>query len=123
AGDIGLVAAAIYIEDRYLPEKASSVALGQIDCLEAEMKESGRFAICRSYEEILRARAAGKICLLITMEGVEPLDTDLALLRKFYERGVRAIGLTHAGRNAAGEGGIFAPSGSSPAGLTAFGRE
>jgi membrane dipeptidase len=45
------------------------------------------------------------------------------LLRVFYELGVRAIGLTHARRNAAGSGGIFAPSGSPGDGLTAFGRE
>ena len=57
------------------------------------------------------------------MEGVEPLGTDLDLVRVFYELGVRAIGLTHARRNAAGNGGIFAPSGSPRDGLTAFGRD
>ena len=41
----------------------------------------------------------------------------------FYELGVRVIGLTHARRNAAGEGGVFAPSGSSRDGLTEFGRD
>src|SRR6185503_11526388 len=57
------------------------------------------------------------------MEGVEPLGTDLDLLRVFYELGVRVIGLTHARRNGAGTGGIFAPIGSSRDGLTAFGRD
>ena len=57
------------------------------------------------------------------MEGVEPLGGDLDLLRVFYELGVRAIGLTHARRNAAGSGGIFAASGSPRDGLTAFGRD
>jgi len=57
------------------------------------------------------------------MEGVEPLGTDLNLLRVFYELGVRAIGLTHARRNAAGAGGVFAATGSSRDGLTAFGRD
>jgi membrane dipeptidase len=41
----------------------------------------------------------------------------------FYELGVRSIGLTHARSNAAGHGGAFARSGSSPEGLTGFGRE
>src|SRR4029077_1438011 len=36
---------------------------------------------------------------------------------------VRMIGLTHARTNAAGHGGIFAPSGSPSEGLTAFGRD
>src|SRR6266496_1964559 len=123
AGDIGVLGVAIYIEDRYLPEMGLRVALDQISRLYTEAEGSGRFAICKSYEKILDARRAGKIALLITMEGVEPLGTDRELLRNFYELGVRAIGLTHARRNAAGAGGLFAPSGSSRDGLTAFGRD
>jgi membrane dipeptidase len=122
-GDIGVLGVAIYIEDRYLPEMGLRVALDQISRLYTEAKGSGRFAICKSYENILDARKARKIALLITMEGVEPLGTDRELLRSFYELGVRAVGLTHARRNAASAGGLFAPSGSSPDGLTAFGRD
>src|SRR5204863_8360143 len=44
-------------------------------------------------------------------------------LRIFFELGVRAIGLTHVRRNAAGSGGVFAASGSSLDGLTRFGRD
>src|SRR6266498_5235856 len=123
AGDIGSLGVAIYIEDRYLPEMGLRVALDQISRLYAEVEGSGRFAICKSCENILDARKARKIALLITMEGVEPLGTDRELLRNFYELGVRVIGLTHARRNAAGAGGIFAPGGSSRDGLTAFGRD
>jgi membrane dipeptidase len=123
AGDSGVLGVAIYIEDRYLSEMGLRVALDQISRLYTEAEGSGRFAICKSYENILDARKARKIALLITMEGVEPLGTDQELLRSFYELGVRAIGLTHARRNAAGAGGLFAPSGSSRDGLTAFGRD
>src|SRR5437867_11209805 len=84
AGNIGVVGVAIYIEDRYLPEMGLRVALDQISRLYTEAGESGRFAICKSHEEILDARKARKIALLITMEGVEPLGTDLELLRAFY---------------------------------------
>jgi membrane dipeptidase len=123
AGNIGVVGVAIYIEDRYLPEMGLRVALDQVSRLYTEAEQCGRFVICKSCEQILAARKAGKIALLITMEGVEPLGTDLNLLRVFYELGVRAIGLTHARRNAAGDGGIFAPTGSPRDGLTAFGRD
>src|SRR5437667_3891029 len=123
AGDIGILGAAIYIEDRYMPGMGLRVALDQISRVYADAEESRRFAVCKSYREMLDARKAGKIALIITMEGVEPLGTDLDLLRVFYELGVRAIGLTHARRNAAGAGGIFAPTGSSRDGLTAFGRD
>jgi len=123
AGNIGVLGSAIYIEDRYLPEMGLRVALDQIARLYAQAEQGARFAICKSYQEILDARKDRKIALLITMEGVEPLGTDLDLLRVFYELGVRVIGLTHARRNAAGDGGIFAPSGSPRDGLTAFRRD
>src|SRR5439155_14735362 len=122
-GDIGVVCVAIYIEDRYLQDAGLRVALDQIGRLYAETQACPRFVICKSYPDVQKTREEGKIALLITMEGAEPLGTDLNLLRIFYEVGVRSIGLTHARSNAAGHGGIFASSGSSPAGLTPFGRE
>ena len=123
AGHMGVIAAAIYLLDGYLPEMALRVALGQIARLYTEVDTTAAFAICRSYSDIEAARQAGRIALLITMEGVEPLGSDLNLLRSFYELGVRQIGLTHARRNYAGDGGVFAPTGSARHGLTAFGRD
>ena len=122
-GDIGTVAAGIYIEDQYVPDKALEVALGQVARIYVEVESCDRFAICRSYAEIKRAREQGKIALLIAMEGAEPLGTDLNLLRIFYELGLRVIGLTHARSNAAGSGGVFASTGSSSKGLSGFGVE
>src|SRR5438094_3362585 len=122
-GNMRVLGAAIYIEDRYLPESGLRVALDQIARLYAGTQACQRFAICKSVREIQNAREEGKIALLITMEGVEPLGSDVHLLRVFYELGVRSIGLTHARRNAAGDGGVFAPTGSSGDGLTAFGRD
>jgi membrane dipeptidase len=123
AGSIGVVGVALYLEDKYLPEMALRVALDQIARLYTEVDRCERFVICRSNREILRARANGRIAFLITMEGVEPLGSDLDLLRVFYELGVRSIGLTHARRNAAGDGALFAASGSPGDGLTPFGRD
>ena len=76
AGNIGVVGVAIYIEDRYLPDAGLRVALDQIARLYAETQACQQFAICKSYREIQKAREEGKIALLITMEGVEPLGTD-----------------------------------------------
>jgi membrane dipeptidase len=123
AGDIGVAGAAIYLEDRYLPEMALRAALDQVARLHLEVGESERFAVCRSYREILEAREQKKIALLLTMEGVEPLGSDLDLLRIFYELGLRSLCLTPARRNAAGDGAVFAASGSPRGGLTAFGRD
>jgi membrane dipeptidase len=123
AGGMGIIGAALYIEDRYLPERGLQVALDQIARLYTEAEQSKRCMVCRSHDDIERAIDSKRIGFLITMEGVEPLGDDLDLLRAFYELGVRAIGLTHARTNAAGHGGIFAATGSSPEGLTPFGRD
>ncbi|HYR23789.1 MAG TPA: membrane dipeptidase [Chthoniobacterales bacterium] len=123
AGGMGLIGAAIYIEDRYLPERGLQVALDQIARLYTEAEQSKCCVVCRSHQEISSALDSKKVGFLITMEGVEPLGDDLDLLRAFYELGLRAVGLTHARTNAAGHGGIFAASGSSPEGLTPFGGD
>jgi membrane dipeptidase len=123
AGDIGVAGVALYLEDRYLPELGLRTALDQIARLYKEVDQSDRFAICRTHGEILRAREQKKIAFVLTMEGVEPLGADLDLLRVFYELGLRSLCLTHVRRNAAGDGGLFAATGSPRGGLTPFGRD
>jgi len=61
SGDIGVLAAAIYIEDRYLPEMGLRVALDQAARLHAEVEACPRLRICRSFAEISQARQAGQI--------------------------------------------------------------
>ena len=48
AGDVGVLAAAIYIEDQYLPDSALTVGLDQIARLYLERDRSDCFAICKS---------------------------------------------------------------------------
>lgn len=123
AGHIGLLGAAIYIEDQYLPDQALRVGLDQVALLYQELEVTPRLMLCKTLADIRRAQVEGRIGLLLTMEAAEPLGDDLSLLRIFYELGLRAISLTHARANAAAAGGIFAASGSPPHGLTTFGRK
>ncbi len=122
AGDMGVLGVAIYVEDRFL-DKALDVALSQVARLHTGVAYAEQLVICRTFAEIRDARTRGQIALLLTMEGAEPLGTNLELLRIFYELGLRAISLTHARPNAAANGGIFAANGSPAEGLTAFGRD
>ena len=122
SGDIGVLGVATYVEDRFL-DRSLSIALCQVARLYAGAERTEKMSICRTHEEISRAREKGHIALLLTMEGAEPLGTDLDLLRIFYELGLRAISLTHARPNAAASGGIFAANGSPLEGLTDFGRD
>lgn len=123
SGDIGLLGVALYVEDQYLGEQSLGVALDQIALLLAEIEVTPHLTFCRTFAEIERAQSEGRIGLLLTMEGAEPLGDNLNLLRIFYELGLRSISLTHARVNAAAAGGIFAASGSPATGLTTFGRE
>lgn len=84
AGRIKLVGAALYIEDHYLPEMALRVALDQIALLHEEIELAEQdVLLCYSYADIVQAQQEDKIGILLTMEGVEPLGTDLHLLRVF----------------------------------------
>jgi membrane dipeptidase len=122
AGRANLLGVATYVEDKHLPD-ALRVALDQVALLREEIERTPQLMFCKTFAEIKKARAAGRIGLLLTMEGAEPLGEDLNLVRIFYELGLRSICLTHARENAAAAGGIFAPSGSPAYGLTDFGRD
>src|SRR5947208_11639113 len=91
-GGMGIIGAAVYIEDRYLPERGLQVALDQISRLYTEAEQSKRCVVCRTHQEIACVLDSKKIGFVITMEGVEPLGDDLDLLGAFYELGLRAIG-------------------------------
>lgn len=113
----------LFISDRFYPEMATRNALDQIACLYEELDESAEhFALCRTSAEIKTAVQAGKIALLLSLEGAEPLGNDLSLLRVFYELGVRLLGLVWSRRNFAGDGAFFHPRREgTKGGLTDFG--
>jgi membrane dipeptidase len=123
SGNVALLGIALYVEDEYLPDDALRVALDQVALLQEELSANSRLKLCRSFLEIEAAQRDRQIALLLTMEGVEPLGSDLHLVRIFHELGLRMISFTHARENAAAAGGIFAASGSPAHGLTTFGRE
>jgi membrane dipeptidase len=100
---------AIYSGPEHLPEQALRRALDQIAALHAELEESPRAALCVSHREVVQAVAEGKKAFLLSLEGAEPLGSDLGLLTIFHRLGVRALGITHALRNYAADGAFFEP--------------
>lgn len=122
AGGVDLLISSIFIDDRHVPEMALRRALDQIACMHEELAQCPDLVLCRSVAEIRAARAAGKIALLLSFEGVEPLGNDLNLLRAFYELGVRGIGIVWSRRNYAADGCFFQPRREGrKGGLTDFG--
>lgn len=57
-----------------------------------------------SAEDIVRAKQANRVALLLSMEGAEGLEGDLASLRTLYRLGLRSLGITWNRRNEAADG-------------------
>lgn len=104
-GGLNVVVSSIYVDGEFLPEMALRRALNQVSALYAEIDESpDKIMLCKNYDDIFTAKNEGKIGIILSFEGVEPLYNDLSLLRVFYELGVRIIGLTWSRRNYAADG-------------------
>jgi membrane dipeptidase len=109
AGGIDARVLALYSPPDYLPELALRRALDAIAALQSELDQSPGAALCTTGTDIVRAKSEGKKAFVLGMEGVDPLGSDLGLLRIFYELGVRVLGITHAQRNYAADGAFFEP--------------
>ena len=125
AGGVKAIVSSLFLHSYFLPEMALRKALDQVACLLAEQKAFGdRMALCRTACELEAAAAAGKVGILLSFEGLEPLGNDIALLSVFYELGVRGVGLAWSRRNFAADGCHFSPKREGrKGGLTPFGVE
>lgn len=119
-----LVVAAIYVDDVYLPELALRVALDQIVELTEEVKDCDDFMLVTKKADMKKAVEENKIGIMISLEGVEPIQKDINLLTVFYKMGVRGLGLTWSRRNFAADGSYFGNiEEGTRGGLTPFGIE
>lgn len=122
---VELIVSAIYLSRMDSDEAYYREALAQIDALEEELATlNGAVVLCTDGEQIRQTRSEGKIALLLSLEGAEPIGTDLAKLDEFYGRGVRLLGLTWSRENHVGHGAGYGPDGETDTlGLKPFGKE
>jgi membrane dipeptidase len=110
AGGVNVIIAAVFVDSQFLPEMGLRKALSQISALYEEVRESpDKLMICYNSEDMERAKETGRVGFVLSLEGAEPIGTDLSLLRVFYELGVRNLGLVWSRRNAVGDGSFFSP--------------
>lgn len=123
AGGVNIIIAAIFIDSSFISQMALQKALNQVAALYEEVQESpDKLMICRDSKDMILAQKSGKIGFLLSLEGVEPIGTDLSLLTVFYELGVRNVGLVWSRRNAVGDGSHFSPvREGTKGGITSFG--
>lgn len=123
AAGVGLIVAAIYLDTRACYAEYYPEALAQMEALEAELACQSEVVLCRTGAELAQTWREGKIALLLSLEGAEPLGEDLCRLEEFCRRGVRLLGLCWSRENAAGFGAGYEPGGVTDSiGLKPFGR-
>lgn len=111
---------ALWCAPEYYP--SATIRVGEmLDALLGQVEAGGpgvRLALTAG--DIRRAHAAGQLAVLINIEGAEPIQGSLAMLRNFYRLGVRMMGLVWNHRNQVADGAAEEASGG---GLTQFGRQ
>jgi membrane dipeptidase len=97
-GGVGAVFFAIWMPSKIRGTIAVQRAEKQIGAVQAQVKKhSNELAFATTAEQIRAARAQNKIAILLGIEGGHMINSDLAVLRRFADQGVRYMTLTHSG--------------------------
>jgi membrane dipeptidase len=95
-GGVGAIFFAIWIPGTVTGAEAVRRALGQIEAVRRSVARHPRdLVFARTAQDILAARAAGRIAVLLALEGGHMLNHDITVLREYAELGVRYMTLTH----------------------------
>lgn len=76
-----------------------------LDVFYSELEQNrGKITFAANYKDIVAAKRNGQVAAILSVEGGEPLEEDLGVLRILYRLGVRAMTLTHFPRNEIADG-------------------
>jgi len=131
AGGIGAEFFSIYVDKSFYEHPSSrsgGAARRALDMIDVTYQQLERHAdaltFARTVDEIRAAKQAGKIAILMGIEGGHAIENSLSALRDFYRLGVRYMTLTHTNNNDwADASGFFVSPRPAHHGLTAFGEE
>ncbi|MCW2606552.1 MAG: Membrane dipeptidase [Frankiales bacterium] len=113
AGGVDVQVLPVFVDDAYRPEGALRQTL--------RMLESGwtiaegnpdDVAVCLTGADVDAVVSSGRIALVLALEGLEAVGTDVELLSTLHRVGVRVASLTHFGRTALADGSGEDPAGS-----------
>lgn len=95
-----LLISSVYVDDSVLPEGGLRNALDQISVLYEDIDTvADDVMLVKTRRELQYAKQQGKIGILLYMEGLDCIGTDLRLLSILYELGMRGASLTWSRRN------------------------
>jgi len=105
AGGVDVQVLPICVEDQFQSEGALRRTLLLVERIhELAAEYPGDVAVCLTAAEVDAAGAAGKIALIIALEGAHAIGQDPQLIRTMARVGVRVVSLTHLGRTFLADG-------------------
>lgn len=110
---------AIWLEPRFYPIAMRQTMKYLDDYLGQMERYSERIGMVKRFSDILENKKQGRISAILSLEGGEALEGELAALRLYYRLGVRLMTLTWNYRNALADGVAERDTGG---GLTTFGK-
>jgi membrane dipeptidase len=120
-GGLGAIFFSIWMSGAITGPRATKDALVQIDAVREQVRLHPRdLRLATTAEEVRQAHAAGKIAVLMGVEGGHMIDSDLGVLRNFYALGVRYMTLTHSVNDEWADSSTDKPAHN---GLTDFGKQ
>ena len=75
-------------------------------CMQAEAEESDDICIVHNYEEMMAAKAEGKLYVFIGVEGMAAIGSDISKIDEYYDMGARHAMLTWNEVNDLGAGAV-----------------
>ena len=107
--------------DLFTPTESVHRTLQQMDAVRREIaRHPSELEAATTADQIVAAHGRGRIAMLMGVEGGHAIDSDLGLLRTYYQLGARYMTLTHTNHTP------WADTSSKPAvhkGLTDFGKQ
>ncbi len=96
---------ALFIPTDEIPSGPLRYTLRLMDILFKAVEESNEQVIlAKKAVDIKKARDEGKLAVILSMEGAEGLEEDLAALRMLHRLGLRIVGIAWSRRNKAADG-------------------
>lgn len=120
-GGLGAIFFSIWMPGTITGPTAVKRALDQIDAVRRQISlHPDDLALATTAADIRRAHAAGKIAVLMGLEGGHMIDSDLSILRDFAALGIRYMTLTHSVNDEWADSSTDKPAHN---GLTDFGKQ
>lgn len=119
-GGLDAIFFSIWIPSKFTGTDAVNRALAQIEAVRKQVRGHPKdLVLATTAAEVRAAKSHGKIAALMGVEGGHMINSDLDVLRRFAELGVRYMTLTHSGNDEWADASTDKPAHN---GLTDFGK-